>query len=61
VNLRLVQKDEEPEMFAYCPNCNAESWQFLPRFVVRRRWFGLRKRIYAVICRACKRVVGWEA
>ena len=45
-----------------CPKCGAAPFdQFLPRQVVRFSWFGLRRRIYAVICRACKDIVGYEA
>lgn len=45
-----------------CPRCKAAPFdQFLPGQIVRFDWFGLRKRIFAVICRACKNIVGYES
>lgn len=48
-----------------CPRCGATPFdQFLPGFVTRwgRVWWApwRRRAPYAVICRACKAVVGWE-
>ena len=44
-----------------CPKCNIEPFdQFLPRQITRFGWFSLRKRTYAIICRACKEIVGYE-
>ena len=42
-----------------CPRCGVRE-QFLPRLVTRLSWWGLRKKVWAVICRECKRIVGWE-
>lgn len=44
-----------------CPKCGAQPFdQFLPGQVVRFDWFGLRTRVFAVICGACKAIVGHE-
>jgi hypothetical protein len=43
-----------------CPNCREPFYPFLRGQVVRFDWFGLRKRIYCLICWACKEIVGHE-
>lgn len=44
-----------------CPLCRDEP--FVPSMygqVVRFSWFGLRKKVYAVICIQCKNIVGFD-
>lgn len=43
-----------------CPKCGGMFDPFLRGQVARFSWFGLRKRIYCLICRACKEIVDYE-
>ena len=43
-----------------CPKCGEDFECFLRGMIVRFSWFGLRKKCFAVICRACKNIVGHE-
>lgn len=49
------------EPFEYCPRCGKPFESFLRGQVARFDWFGLRKHIWAVICRACKDIVAHES
>lgn len=50
-----------PEPYDLCPRCRAPFESFLRGQVARFGWFGLRRRVWCVICRACKHIVGYEA
>jgi len=50
-----------PEPFKNCPRCGAPFESFLRGQVARFGWFGIRKRVWAVICWSCKEIVGHEA
>jgi len=50
----------KPTPFLFCPKCHEPFEPFLRGQVVRFSWFGLRKRIWCLICRACKEIVGYE-
>jgi hypothetical protein len=43
-----------------CPRCIDFFSPFLRFQVARFSWFGLRKKVFALICRNCKEIVGWE-
>lgn len=44
-----------------CPKCGLEPFeQFIPCHVRRFDFFGLRSKVWAVICKKCKEVVAWE-
>ncbi len=54
-----------PVMYTVCPLCDDVFDPFLRGLVQRskRRWwwpFGKEREHCAVICRSCKRIVGWE-
>lgn len=49
-----------PNPFRACPKCGKEFSPFLRGQVARFDWFGLRKRIWAVICWRCKEIVDYE-
>jgi len=44
-----------------CPVCHCWFEPFLRGQVARFSWWGLRRRIWAVICRSCKEIVDWES
>ena len=48
------------EPLTRCPKCREPFEPFLRGQVTRFAWFGLRKRIYSLICYACKEIVGHE-
>ena len=52
-----------PTPFFNCPKCHKEFEPFLRGLVKRgERWFwiGPRRDYCALICRSCKKIVGWE-
>lgn len=49
-----------PVPFRLCPHCTKPFSPFLRGQVARFGWFGLRRRIWAVICWACKEIVDYE-
>jgi len=58
--MEAIWSDSMPEPFARCPHCRAPFRSFLRGQVARFSWFGLRRRTWAVICWACKDIVGYE-
>ena len=50
----------KPTPFVACPKCGKSFDPFLRGQVARFDWFGLRKRIWCLICRQCKEIVGYE-
>ncbi len=47
---------------AQCPKCGAAPFRsFMRGQVARFDWFGLRRKIWAVICSRCKDIVSHEA
>lgn len=51
---------EEGVFIDRCPRCKEKFRPFLRFQVGRCGWFGLRKKTLALICWACKNIVGWE-
>ena len=43
-----------------CPRCKKPFVPFMRGQVARFAWFGLRKKTLALICWACKEIVGYE-
>jgi len=53
--------DNLPNPLRWCPRCRRPFSPFMRGQVTRFGWFGLRRRVWALICWACKDIVGWEA
>lgn len=59
--MQAIWSMSKPQPFDYCPKCEAAPFEcFLRGMVARFDWFGLRKRVWCVICRSCKEIVGHE-
>lgn len=62
--IEVVTRAGEPAIFEKCPNCGAEPFEPFLRFQVARRvykYFVFGKwPFFAVICRDCKDIVGYE-
>jgi len=58
--IQAITSRSMPPPLVECPNCRYPFEPFMRGQVARFSWFGLRKRIWAVICRACKEIVGYE-
>lgn len=59
--MQAIWSDGMPVRLRACPKCGAVPLEpFLRGQVARFDWFGLRKRIWCVICRACKEIVDYE-
>lgn len=58
--LEALVSDGMPVPFKDCPKCKKPFDPFLRGQVARFAWWGLRKRIWCLICRACKEIVGHE-
>ncbi len=63
--VRVTSFGQFVALYGACPRCGAAPFdQFLPGLVERwgRVWWApwRRRPPYAVICRACKQLVGWE-
>ena len=55
--IEAIRSQVMPVPLERCPHCGAEPFEpFLRGQVVRFDWFGLRKRIWALICWTCKGV-----
>ena len=62
--IECAQLADAPIPFGRCPKCDEPFYPFMRGQVQRSRfWFWyMPKRDYcALICRACKRIVGWES
>jgi len=59
--IQAITSESMPVPFVFCPCCREPFRPFLRGQVVRFDWFGLRRRIWALICWACKDIVGYEA
>lgn len=49
-----------PQPYVDCPKCGQPFSAFMRGQVVRFNWFGLRRKIWCLICYACKEIVGHE-
>jgi len=63
--IEVIQLEEMPEPFQFCPDCGAPFESFLRGQVQRlkRPWywpFGPVRPYCAIICRDCKEIVGYE-
>ena len=58
--MEAIWSEAMPAPFISCPKCGMPFDPFMRGQVARFDWFGFRKRIWCVICRACKGIVGHE-
>lgn len=68
--IEVLTRGHEPAPLARCPKCGAEPFEPFMRFMVARDmyslWravlalFGRTRPAFAVICRECKEIVGYE-
>ena len=59
--IEAIVSEVLPVPFDQCPKCRRAFEPFLRGQVVRFDWWGLRKRIWALICYDCKEIVGYES
>jgi len=58
--IEAIALPTKPVVFLSCPACAKPFEPFLRGQVARFDWFGLRKRIWCLICWRCKEIVGYE-
>ena len=61
MSIEAAQLKDKPEMFEQCPKCGARPFKASTRGELQsafRKW--LRRPYCAVLCSACKKIVGYE-